>query len=101
MVAVMTRSLCLAATLALAAQAILLPPNVALENLGNPGHGMAHAQLHDPYSQIMMLDCAGCAFAKPSKENNGLIWIQGVENALVRSLHARDCIYANKIASSS
>jgi hypothetical protein len=93
MVVVMTRSLCLAATLAVAAQAILLPPNVALESLGNPGH--AHTQLHDPYSQTMMLECAGCAFAKQSKANNGLIWVQGVENALVRSLHARGCIYAH------
>lgn len=82
MVAVMMRSLGLAATLAVAAQAIMIPPNVALESLGKPGHGMGHAQFHDPYSKIMVVDCAGCAFAKPSKENNGLIWVQGVENGL-------------------
>ncbi|TLD36033.1 Phosphatidylinositol 4-kinase [Venturia nashicola] len=76
----MMPTLGLIATLATAAQAIMIPPNVALESLGN--HGMGHLHFHDPHSKIMVVDCAGCAFAQPSTENGGRTWVQGVENRL-------------------
>jgi hypothetical protein len=103
MVADMMRSIGIAAALATAAQAIMIPPNVALESLGKPGHGMGHgmghAQFHDPHSRIMVVDCAGCALAQPSKD--GLIWVQGVENGLVRSSTACCSANSNKVISSS
>lgn len=85
MVADMMRSFGLAATLATAAHAIMIPPNVALESLGNHGmgHGMGHPHFHDPHSKVMVVDCAGCAFAQPSTENGGRTWVQGIENGLV------------------
>lgn len=85
MVADMMRSLGLAATLATAAQAIMIQPNVALESLGNHGmgHGMGHPHFHDPHSKVMVVECASCAFAQPSTEYGGRIWVQGIENGLV------------------
>ncbi|KAE9973021.1 Phosphatidylinositol 4-kinase [Venturia inaequalis] len=80
MVANKMRSLALAATLANAAQAIMIPPNVALESLGN--HGMGHSHVHDPHSKIMVVDCVGCAIAQPRTKNGERTWVQGIENGL-------------------
>ncbi|QDS69578.1 hypothetical protein FKW77_008230 [Venturia effusa] len=80
----MMRSVGLAAAMATAAQAIMIPPDVALGSLGHHGmgHGMGVSQLHDPHSQIMVVECAGCAFAQARNENGERTWVQGVKNGL-------------------
>lgn len=70
----MVRTIGFAATLALAAEAIMLPPNVAV-----PGLTEVNAAA-DPHSDLVKVACPGCPFAEGKEVKT---WIEGVENSLV------------------
>jgi len=79
----MMYSLGLVASLAVAAQAIMIPPTVSLEST-HIGSTHGALSLADPYTQILQVGCPGCMFAQSSEE--GFTWIQGVENNLLLNI---------------
>ena len=84
----MMRSLGLcASTMAVATQAILIPPSVSLESIDTGRTGISALGLVDPHTQIIKVGCAGCMFAQPVEDQEGkFIWTQGVQNDLVSCL---------------
>ncbi|KAF2114094.1 hypothetical protein BDV96DRAFT_495348 [Lophiotrema nucula] len=74
-----TRTLGAFASLALAANAVLIPPNVAVDNLGDDN--ALETLAINPFKRTVSLECPGCAFA--SKHGNKLTWAQETGNAFL------------------
>jgi hypothetical protein len=69
------------ANLALAASAILLPPSITADNLGDDQ--ALERLVINPFKRSVALDCPGCAFA--IKEEKSISWKENVGNAFVSS----------------
>jgi hypothetical protein len=71
------------ATLALAASAVLLPPTISIEDLGDDT--AMEGLVINPFKRSVALECPGCALATMNKETPiTLAWQEGVGNAFVR-----------------
>ncbi|KAI9812784.1 MAG: hypothetical protein M1827_004541 [Pycnora praestabilis] len=82
----LSKTLALSSTFAVAASAFLLPPSVSNE-VEDPSKNF-HVTIADPYSQVLKLDCPGCLFAKPN-EGIGYTWVADVPNSLVLNFTVR------------
>lgn len=71
------------ASLALAASAVLIPPTITADDLGDD-HALETLAI-DPFKRSVALDCPGCPFA--TQEKDTITWEDGVGNAFVRRLH--------------
>lgn len=69
------------ASLALVANAILVPPNLTPENLGDDNAMETLAV--NPFKRTVALECPGCGFA--TAEGNSLSWKQDAGSSLVCS----------------
>ncbi|KAF2469338.1 uncharacterized protein BDR25DRAFT_304464 [Lindgomyces ingoldianus] len=72
------RTLGVYASLALAANSVLIPPNVAADSLGDDN---AMELAINPFKRTVALECPGCALAM--KEGNTLSWTQDAGNSFL------------------
>lgn len=66
----LSRSLAVYASLVLAANSVLIPPNVAVHGLGDDN--ALETLVIDPFKSTVILECPGCAEAV--KVGDGLVW---------------------------
>lgn len=85
------------ASLALVASAVLVPPEITVDDLGDDNAMETLAV--NPFKRTVALECPGCAFA--SQEGNTLSWKQDVGNAFVRSRGSGRCLSAPSLANVS
>jgi|TARA_R110002003_G_scaffold104_12_gene8273 hypothetical protein len=74
------------ANLALVASAVLIPPTITADYVGDDN--AMEGLVIDPFKRSAVLECPGCAFA--TQEEDKLSWKQNVGNAFVStspSLH--------------
>lgn len=71
------------ASMALAANAILIPPSIATDNLGDD-NAMETLAIN-PFKRTVALECAECGFA--SGEADALSWTQDAGSSFVSSPH--------------
>lgn len=76
----MFRPLLAATACAVAAQAFLLPSEVAKSAIESSDN--LHSNIISPSNRVIKLDCPGCAFAD-QREDGHYTWVTGVPNALV------------------
>lgn len=67
------------ASLALAASAVLIPPTISTEDIGDDN--ALETLAIDPLKRSVTLECRGCAFA--TQENDALKWKSEVGSAYV------------------
>ncbi|KAF2179376.1 hypothetical protein K469DRAFT_741604 [Zopfia rhizophila CBS 207.26] len=75
----LARSLGVYASLALAANSALIPPNVGTDSLGDDS--AIETLAVNPFKRTVALECPGCALA--SKEGNALSWTQDAGNSFL------------------
>ena len=67
------------ASLALAASAVLIPPTITAEDLGDDN--ALETLAVNPYKRSVTIECPGCAFA--TREGDALKWKANAGNAFV------------------
>lgn len=74
------------ANLALAASAVLLPPTITAEDLGD--NQAMEGLVVDPFKRVVTLQCPGCPFA--TVDGDSYKWTPDAGNVFVRDvLHGR------------
>lgn len=68
------------ANLALAASAVLIPPQIAAEDFGGDDNSLETLAIN-PFKRSVALECPGCAFA--TQDGDTLTWNADVGNAFV------------------